>query len=54
MDIANDLVTEYEGKLGLGQIPIDNMEVGPTDATGGDSNHHLLRSAHRQLALDES
>jgi hypothetical protein len=40
----NDFVPRHQRQLGFGQIPIDNMQIGPADAAGVDANQDLLRA----------
>ena len=48
---AHDLMTRYDRNLGVGQVAVDQMQVGAADAAGVDADQHLrrtrLRTRHR-------
>jgi hypothetical protein len=41
--LADDLVAEDERQLRVGQLAVEDVEVGATDAAGADANRHLAR-----------
>jgi hypothetical protein len=47
IDGADDLVAEDEGKLGLGELSGQDVEIGPTDSASCDSHADLAGSRNR-------
>ena len=48
---ADDLMAGNQGKLGLGQLAVNHVEIRPADAAGVHANQHLIgsRSRHREI-----
>ena len=44
---AHDLVARHERQLGLGQLAVDDVQVGPADAAGLDGDEDLARGRLR-------
>ena len=42
-----------EGESRLGELPFNDVQVGPTDAAGLDGNAHLTLSRHRCWKIPE-
>ena len=49
-DFAHDLMAEHERELGVGQLAVDDVQVGAAHAARRDPQQHLVRSGngHRQ------
>jgi len=55
LDAADDLVTGDDRRFRIGQVSVQNMQVGATDAAGEHLDPHLAlaRFAVRQLGPDQ-
>ena len=47
LDPTDDLMARDERQLRLGQLPVDDVEVRPAHAAGGDPQQHLARARNR-------
>ena len=47
LDAADDLVPRHDRQLGIGQLAVDDMQVGAAYAAGLDPNPNLPRSGRR-------
>ena len=44
LDAADNLMSRHDGQLRVGQLAIDHVQIGATDAAGFDPNANLARS----------
>ena len=44
LDGGHDLVAKYKGKLGMGELAVGHVQVGPADAAGPDPEQELART----------
>jgi len=55
VDAPDDLVSQYQWEVGMGELAIENMQIGAADAAGFHLEPHFARSRGgvRQIAEDQ-
>jgi hypothetical protein len=53
--VPDDLMAEYERQLRVGQLTVDDVEIGTADAAGCHPDEHLARRRvrHRKIPVVE-